>query len=60
MSRKSENLQPDLFDEASPEVRTNPTLRVELASLVAAMLQEIAVALVKVGNGGGEHEQDHG
>jgi hypothetical protein len=60
MPRKSENLQPNLFDEAPPEVNTSPALRVELAGLVAAMLQEIAAALANVRSGGGKHEQDHG
>ena len=60
MPRKSENLQPNLFDEGPPEVKPGPALQVELTGLVAAMLREIAVALANVRNGGGEHEQDHG
>jgi hypothetical protein len=60
MPRKSENLQPNLFDEGAPEVKQRPALQAELTRLVAAMLREIAAALANVRNGGGEHEQDHG
>jgi hypothetical protein len=47
MARKSEHHQPSLFDEETP--LANPCLvrRIELASLVEALLREIAATLVQ-------------
>ena len=59
MARKSENHQPSLFDEKTPDVEPSAAQRVELAALVEALLREIAETLVDVGNGGSVHEQDH-
>jgi hypothetical protein len=59
MARKSEHHQPSLFEEKTPLVRLCPARRVELASLVEALLREIAATLVNVRSGGSIHEQDH-
>ena len=47
MARKSEHPQPSLFDEETPLVKPCPARRIELASLVEALLREIAAALVQ-------------
>jgi hypothetical protein len=59
MARKSEHHQPGLFDEETPLVKPCPARRVELASLVEALLREIAATLVNVRSGESIHEQDH-
>jgi hypothetical protein len=59
MARKSENHQPSLFDEETPLVEPCPAQRIELASLVEALLREIAATLVNVRSGESDHEQDH-
>jgi hypothetical protein len=59
MARKSEHHQPSLFDEETPLVKLCPARRVELASLVEALLREIAATLVNVSSGESTHEQDH-
>jgi hypothetical protein len=57
MNHKSASVQPDLFEQKEP--RTLPSLlpKEQLATLLAALLIEIAVALAarKVGD-----DQDHG
>ena len=60
MARKSENHQPSLFDEETPREELRPALRVALASLVEALLREIAATLVNVRSAESVHEQDHG
>jgi hypothetical protein len=40
-----EKLQPGLFDRAGSNVELTPALRVQLATLVEALLSEIAAAL---------------
>jgi hypothetical protein len=60
MTRQSENLQPSLFDEERPRVELRPDQRTELATVVEALLREIAAALVNAKRGGSDHEQDHG
>ena len=47
MDRKSEHPQPSLFDEEKPLVKLSPACRVELVSLVEALLREIAATLVQ-------------
>jgi hypothetical protein len=47
MARKSEHPQPSLFDKETPLVKPCPARRIELASLVEALLREIAAALVQ-------------
>jgi hypothetical protein len=57
MRRKSENRQPSLFDEETT-VNPGPTLRLELARLMEALLVEIAATLVNGKSEEGSHEQD--
>jgi hypothetical protein len=59
MARQSERHQPGLFDEEPPPVKPCPARRAELASLVEALLGEIAATLVNVRSGENIHEQDH-
>jgi hypothetical protein len=59
MARKSEHHQPSLFEEETPLVKPCPARRVELASLVEALLREIAATLVNVNSGESIDEQDH-
>ena len=47
MPRQSRNRQQSLFDEETPRVRLCPARRAELASLVEALLREIAATLVQ-------------
>ena len=59
MNRKSEHLQPNLFDEEQPLVKLCPACRVELVGLMEALLREIAATLVNVRSGESVDEQDH-
>jgi hypothetical protein len=59
MTRRIANLdnpQPGLFDRDEPSVALTPAQRAHLATLVAMLLIEIAVALA---NGEAGDEQDH-
>ena len=56
MTRRSEKLQPSLFDEDECPIELAATQMVDLAALVEALLREIATALAKGGTG---DEQDH-
>jgi len=56
MKRQSQNLQRSLFDEDEPHVVLATTHMAELATLVEALLLEIAAALA---NGGLGDDQDH-
>ena len=47
MERKSEDRQPNLFDEETPLANPCPARKVELAALVEALLREIATTLVQ-------------
>jgi len=47
MERKSEHRQPSLFDEETPLANPCPARRIELASLLEALLREIAATLVQ-------------
>jgi hypothetical protein len=47
MARKSEHRQRSLFDAETPLVKPCPACRIELASLVEALLREIAATLVQ-------------
>jgi len=51
-----ENPQPGLFDQDEPRVALTPAQRARLATLVATLLLEIAVALA---TGEAGDEQDH-
>ena len=57
MTRQFENPQPSLFDEDEPGVELAPAQKIELATLVKALLLEIATALA---NGETGDDQDHG
>jgi hypothetical protein len=59
MTRRIANLdnpQPELFDQDEPSVALMPAQRARLATLVVALLLEIAVALA---TGEAGDEQDH-
>ena len=55
MKRQFQNLQRSLFDEDKPPV-VLATTQMELATLVEALLLEIAAALA---NGGVANDEDH-
>ena len=60
MTRKIRNLeysQPGLFDQGEPSVVLTPTQESQLATLVEALLLEIAAALA---TGEAGDDQDHG
>jgi hypothetical protein len=57
MKRQFENPQPSLFDEDEPRVELAPAEKIGLATLVKALLLEIATALA---NGETGDDQDHG
>jgi hypothetical protein len=59
MTRQNENLQRSLFDEERPRLELRPVQRAELATVVEALLREIAAALVNAKRGESDHEQDH-
>ncbi len=52
MMRQFEHPQPSLFDEDEPRVELAPAQKTELATLVKALLLEIATALAngEIGN----------
>jgi hypothetical protein len=56
MTRRSERLQPSLFDEDESPVELAAVQMVDLAALVEALLREIATALANAEFG---DEQDH-
>jgi hypothetical protein len=57
MKHKSASIQLDLFEQEEPRVLPSPLQKEQLATLVEALLREIAVALAarEVGD-----DQDHG
>ena len=57
MTRQFENPQPSLFDEDEPRVELAPAETIGLATLVKALLLEIATALA---NGEAGDDKDHG
>ena len=63
MMRKAEHRperhQPSLFDEETPLVKPRLAHRLELASLMEALLREIAATLVQRKDGVSIHEQNH-
>jgi len=59
MTRQNENLQRSLFDEERPHIELRPVQRAELATVVEALLREIAAALINAKRGESDHEQDH-
>jgi hypothetical protein len=56
MTRRSEKLQPSLFDEDESSVELAAAQMVDLAVLVEALLREIATELANAESG---DEQDH-
>jgi len=56
MTRRSESLQRNLFEEDEPLVELAVTQKVDLAALVEVLLREIAIALASGESG---HDQDH-
>ena len=60
MTRQNENLQPSLFDEERRRIELRPAQQAELATVVEALLREIAAALVNAKRGENDHEQNHG
>ena len=57
MKRKSASIQPDLFEQNRPRVLPVPLNKDQLATLVKALLLEIAAALA---SGKSADDQDHG
>jgi hypothetical protein len=57
MKRKPASPQPDLFESGEPHVVPRPAPKTQLATLVEALLLEIAVALA---DGEAGDDQDHG
>jgi hypothetical protein len=57
MKPKSATIQPDLFEPDEPPVIPAPSQKEQLATLVEALLLEIAAALVA---GEASDDQDHG
>jgi len=56
MTRRSENLQPSLFEKDTARIDLAAEQKANLAPLVEALLREIATALAKRESG---HDQDH-
>jgi hypothetical protein len=59
MRRRSENLQPSLFQAEQPCVELGAAQKSELATVIELLLREIAVALAKAASGGSSDDQDH-
>jgi hypothetical protein len=59
MTRQNENLQRSLFEEERTRIELRPVQRAELATIVEALLCEIAAALIDAKRGESDHEQDH-
>ena len=59
MTRQSESLQRNLFEEYEPRVDLAAAQKVDLAALVEVLLREIAAALAKAASGGSGDDQDH-
>jgi len=57
MKHKSASIQPDLFEQDERRVLRVPSQKEQLATLVEALLLEIAVALA---DGEAGDDQDHG
>ena len=59
MKRKNASLQPDLFEQDEPRVLPDLSQKEQLATLVEALLLEIAAALALTAREVGD-DQDHG
>ena len=58
MTHQSKDLQPSLFEE--PRIELRPAQRAQLATVVKALLREIAAALVAAKRRENDHEQNYG
>ena len=58
MKRKNASIQPDLFEQDEPRVLPDLSQKEHLATLVEALLVEIAAALAN--EEAGDDDQDHG
>jgi len=56
MTRQSESLQRNLFEQHEPRVELAAAQKLDLAALVEVLLREIATALA---NGESGHDQNH-
>ena len=60
MTHRSKNLQPSLFEAERPSVELRAAQKRELATVIEALLREIAAALAEAASGGNGDDQDHG
>jgi hypothetical protein len=60
MMQRSKKLQPSLFEAERPCIELRAAQKRELATLIEALLREIAVVLAKPASGGSGDDQDHG
>ena len=59
MTRRSENLQPSLFEAERPCVELGAGQKSELATVIEVLLREIAAALAKTTSRESGDDQDH-
>ena len=59
MTRRSENLQPSLFEAEQPCLELRAAQKSELATVIEVLLREIAAALAKAARGERGDDQDH-
>jgi hypothetical protein len=59
MTHRSKNLQPSLFEAERPCVGLRADQKSELATVIEALLREIAAALAKAASGESGDDQDH-
>ena len=59
MPHRSENLQPSLFEAERPCIELRAAQKSELATLIEALLREIAAGLVKAASRESSDDQDH-
>ena len=60
MTRRSENLQPSLFEAERECVELRAAQKSELSTVIEVLLREIAAALAKAASGESGDDQDHG
>ena len=58
MTHRSKNLQPSLFETERACVELGPAQKNELATVIEALLREIAAALAMTASGGSGNDQD--
>jgi hypothetical protein len=59
MMHRSKSLQPSLFEAERPCVELRAAQKSELATVIEALLREIAAALAKAASGESSDDQDH-